>query len=109
MKWVPGRQGGGYQKLSLLRLKSADAYLLRYPAGSFVRFHTDEVPGFKHYRLNVVLRKARLGGDFQLLGRPLLAFWRFRLFRPDRYAHAVEPVVKGERLVLSVGWIRPED
>jgi len=103
VNWVPGRRKGGYLKLPLLELGSMDCYLIRYPTGSGVWFHTDEVPGRRHYRLNLLLRKAREGGAFRMLGLPLLSFWRVTLFRPDRYAHAVETIYKGERLVFSLG------
>jgi hypothetical protein len=103
MKWIPGRQNSGYLKLKLLQTRNADCYLIRYPTGTGVWFHTDEVAGRRHYRLNVLIRKPKEGGAFRLLGRPLLAFWRVCLFRPDRYAHAVETVNRGERWVFSVG------
>lgn len=108
MKWIAGRQPGGYLKLPLFRLRRlrTDCYLIRYPAGTGVRFHTDPVEGRRHYRLNVVLRRPRSGGAFRMLGRPLLAFWRVYLFRPDRYAHTVETVQKGERWVFSLGVAR---
>lgn len=104
MKWVQGRQGGGYEKLHLVSLPPLfDCYLIRYKEGAGVRFHTDHVRGRRHLRLNILLWAAREGGAFLLRGKPLLRFWRFCLFRPDRSAHAVEKVTKGTRLVLSFG------
>lgn len=100
-----GRQGTGYEKLtlwSLQRLKT-DAYIIKYPEGSSIPPHTDPVDGNKHYRLNLVLKKARVGGLFSC-SKPLLAVGqRLFLFRPDEQEHQVSEIEKGSRWVLSVG------
>jgi hypothetical protein len=81
-----------------------DAYVLRYPQGSEIPPHTDPVAAGRHYRLNIVVWRAREGGEFVCAG----ALWqrgRVALFRPDRSEHAVTRVVAGRRYVLSVGWV----
>ena len=107
LRWVRGRQETGYDKMLLLATPfpvRLDAYLLRYPQGSQIPPHTDPVAAGRHYRLNVVVRQAREGGEFVCRGAP----WRWgrvALFRPDRSEHAVTRVVSGQRYVLSVGWV----
>ena len=80
-----------------------DMYLLSYPEDSELPEHVDPVPGYKHYRLNIVLRKPRKGGDFHcktsILNTP-----RVKLFRSDR-PHSMTLIEKGRRLVLSIGWV----
>ena len=104
-RWVPGRQGTGYDKMTLFRLWFADAYLLRFPEGSYVPAHTDGVPGCRHWRLNVVLRKADRGGEFVCAHARRLG--RICLFRPDREIHSVTRIDEGTRYVLSLGWALP--
>lgn len=100
--WEPGRQDSGYDKLLLIEGPSFDAWLLRFPVGSQIPLHRDPVSGARHYRLNLVLIRARRGGEFEcegaLLDRP-----RIKLFRSDRCAHAVTRVEEGTRYVLSLG------
>jgi len=102
-RWLPGRQGTGYQKLPLLRLPAVDAYLLRFPEGSHVPRHVDPVPGRRHWRLNVTLVAPGDGGEF-VCGRAWRLGRRVTLFRPDRDVHSVTRVTRGTRVVLSVGW-----
>lgn len=104
-RWVEGRQGTGYQKLPLLRLGFADAYLLRFPEGSHVPEHTDVVPGSRHWRLNVVLRRAGSGGEFVCARAWRLG--RVALFRPDSEPHSVTRIEEGTRYVFSLGWALP--
>ncbi|MDR3418628.1 MAG: hypothetical protein P4L83_20850 [Nevskia sp.] len=81
-----------------------DMYLLRFPVGSGVGVHTDRVESGQHYRLNIILKPARRGGEFRCAD-PLLATRRVKLFRPDRSEHSVTPVEAGTRYVLSLGWV----
>lgn len=104
MRWVPGRQGSGYFKFLLFAfafpLFGVDAYILKYPRSSYIKAHLDPVRG-KHYRLNIVLKKAEVGGLFYKNG----AFHsgRINFFRPDRETHGVSQVGLGTRYVLSIG------
>lgn len=99
MNWEEGRQGTGYFKRLLAKGNWWDAYLLRYPVGSFIPTHTDPFPGLKHYRLNVLLR-----GEDSFRGTAIIRWWRFTLFRPDVTPHGVMQVSR-ERLVFSLGWV----
>jgi hypothetical protein len=105
-RWQPGRQGTGYDKMLLLTTPwpiRFDSYLLRYPDGSEVPPHTDPVTGARHYRLNIILKAPRAGGEF-VCASPIFASKRIKLFRPDDCEHSVTRVSGGSRYVLSIGW-----
>lgn len=109
-KWVAGRQGTGYSILTLAWVTKKwspvpfDAYILKYPEGSYIPPHKDE-PGFgKHYRINIILKKCAEGGEF-FSENALFKLGRVVLFRPDLSLHTVTKVKRGTRYVLSFGWI----
>lgn len=107
-RWQHGRQGSGYDKLLLFATPwplPCDMYLLRFPEGSSVPPHVDPVKRGRHYRLNVILRPARQGGEF-VCAAPIHAGRRIKLFRPDRELHSVTRIELGTRWVLSIGWVR---
>lgn len=106
-RWQRGRQKTGYEKMLLAGLRwpvMFDLYLLRFPEGCEVPPHTDKVANGKHYRLNIVLKKAESGGEF-LCATPIYCSKRIKLFRPDACKHEVTKVLKGNRYLLSVGWV----
>jgi hypothetical protein len=106
-RWQRGRQNSGYDKLLLFQARwplPFDLYLLRYPEGSYVPPHTDKVDSGRHYRLNLVIKRPRAGGEFHC-AKPILATGRIKLFRPDECEHSVSRVVSGSRYVLSLGWV----
>ncbi|HEX9391089.1 MAG TPA: hypothetical protein VF928_07235 [Usitatibacteraceae bacterium] len=106
-RWQRGRQGTGYDKMLLLTAPwpiPFDSYLIRYPEGSQVPPHKDPVEKGRHYRLNVILKAPRSGGEF-ICTSPLFATSRVKLFRPDQCEHSVTKVVGGSRYVLSFGWV----
>ena len=100
MKWELGRQGTGYRKLKLFTGKSFDCYLIDYPPGTHIPIHVDPVPGFCHFRINLLL----LGED-KFLGETIFSCGRVKFFRPDIMPHSVEEV-STRRVVLSIGWVR---
>ena len=107
LRWTRGRQGTGYDKLLLFATPlpvPLDVYLLRYPQGSEIPAHRDPVERGRHYRLNVLVWRAREGGEFRCAD-PIFRSGRVALFRPDRSEHAVTRVESGRRYVLSVGWV----
>lgn len=81
-----------------------DCYLLRFREGAEIPEHTDPVDDRRHFRLNVVLKKASSGGEFRCR-EPIYASARIKFFRPDLVSHSVTPVLDGVRYVLSVGWV----
>lgn len=96
LKWLPGRQGTGYFKLPLIVSKrfGFDVYLLKYPPASYIQKHTDPVVGKKHFRLNITVKHADIGGGFFVyllpedpdLFVPLCK--RITFFRPDELPHS---------------------
>ena len=107
LRWRRGRQGTGYEKLLLCESKflKFDCYILRYKVGSKVPYHKDPVKSGKHFRLNIILQRAKKGGGF-LLDNKNYPSGRVVLFRPDIESHAVQEILEGTRIVLSIGWIK---
>lgn len=106
-RWQCGRQNSGYDKMLLFTLPwplPFDSYLIRYPDGSAVPPHKDPVQRGRHYRLNVILKAPRSGGEF-LCAAPIYSSKRVKLFRPDKCEHSVSRVEGGSRYVLSIGWV----
>lgn len=106
-RWSAGRQGTGYQRMLILTAKwpvPFDLYLIKYPTGSWIPQHVDPVePNFRHFRLNVILKRAQSGGQF-VVKKCIWASNRIKLFRPDTEPHEVLRVTQGSRWVLSLGW-----
>ena len=84
---------------------SFDVYMLRFRQGSEIPPHTDPVAQGRHYRCNIVVKRAREGGDF-VCSTPIFATSRIKIFRPDACEHSVTRIVRGSRYVLSIGWVR---
>lgn len=106
-KWKDGRQGTGYKVLTLINNErfKFDMHVLKYETGTGIPAHKDPAkPGYEHHRLNIVLKQALRGGEF-VLG-PLYSLARIHKFRPDTTIHAVTPIEKGTRYVLSIGWLK---
>ncbi len=106
MKTIPGRQGTGYLKRALLEWKGLDAWILTFPEGSRVPPHVDRIPGRAHFRLNIVLQEAAVGGQF-ICADPIFASRRVAFFRSDKSVHCVSRILRGERKVLSSGFAPP--
>ncbi|WKE64039.1 2OG-Fe(II) oxygenase [Gallaecimonas kandeliae] len=109
-RWQKGRQQSGYEKMLLAGATwpvKFDLYLLRFPEGCEVPPHRDAVQSGKHFRLNIVLKKAKEGGDF-ICQSPIYCSSRIKFFRPDLCGHSVSKVVSGNRYLLSLGWIRKD-
>jgi hypothetical protein len=106
-RWQRGRQGSGYDKMLLLTAPwplPFDSYLIRYPEGSSIPAHTDPVQEGRHYRVNVILKSPKSGGEF-VCASPIYSSKRVKLFRPDACEHSVTRVEGGSRYVLSIGWV----
>lgn len=107
-RWQSGRQDSGYEKMLLLQSLLPlpfDCYIIRYRPGAYIPPHIDKVDSGKHYRLNIVVKKSIEGGDF-VCKNPIINTPRIKLFRPDMCEHSVTKVIKGNRYLLSIGWIR---
>mgnify|MGYP003384666059 CR=1 FL=1 len=106
-RWQYGRQGTGYDKMLLLTAPwpiAFDSYLIRYPEGSSIPAHVDQVESGRHYRLNIILKSAQSGGEF-ICKSAIFSSKRIKLFRPDVSEHSVSKVISGRRYVLSIGWV----
>jgi hypothetical protein len=107
LRWQSGRQKSGYDKMLLLQSMwplPFDVYILRFPEGSEIKPHTDPVSFGRHFRLNIVLKQAKVGGEFQCK-TPLFQTKRIKFFRPDACEHSVSKLKCGTRYVLSIGWV----
>ena len=107
-RWQKGRQKTGYHKMLLagaLWPIKFDMYLLKFPEGCEVPPHTDKVNSGKHFRLNIVIKQAKSGGQF-LCKSPIYCSNRIKFFRPDVCEHSVTKVISGNRYLLSIGWVR---
>ena len=108
-RWEKGRQNTGYEKLFLFGSKwllKFDCYILKFGEGVNIPLHIDQVDHGKHYRLNIILKHAKLGGHFHCKNC-IFETPRIKLFRPDLNEHSVSKIERGKRYVLSVGWLRP--
>jgi len=79
-RWQKGRQGTGYDKMLLLTLRwplRFDSYLIRYPEGSEIPPHRDPVQQGRHYRLNIILKPPKSGGEF-ICAKPLFSTKRIK-------------------------------
>jgi hypothetical protein len=107
-KWQEGRQGTGYKVLTLINSKffKFDCHILKYPEGSSIPPHKDPAKeGYEHYRLNITLKRSKIGGYFNC-ANTLYRSLRVALFRPDLETHSVMEVLLGTRYVLSIGWLK---
>lgn len=108
MKWEEGRQASGYQRLTFFHfifpLQGVDCHLIKFPTGSNIPPHVDPVGHGRHYRLNIILKKAKAGGEF-VCEDTIINWWRIKLFRPDIAEHSVTEITAGNRLVFSLGWL----
>lgn len=105
-QWVKGRQQTGYEKMLLLQGTWPllfDSYLIRYHPGEGIPTHTDPVSDKRHYRLNIVLKNAKKGGNF-VCENAFINTARIKFFRPDVSPHSVVAVEEGTRYILSIGW-----
>lgn len=108
LKWQKGRQATGYDKMLIANARwplRFDVYVLRFPQGCHVPEHRDEVRDGRHYRLNLVLKRAQSGGEFHCAD-PIFETTRIKFFRPDVSLHSVTKIELGCRYVLSIGCLR---
>jgi len=107
-RWEKGRQKSGYDKMLLCGATwplKFDTYLLKFPEGSEIMPHTDKVKSGRYYRLNIVLKQAKRGGEF-FCKKAIFESKRIKLFRTDICEHQVSKVEEGSRYLLSIGWVR---
>ncbi len=84
-RWQRGRQQSGYDKMLLLQALwplPFDIHILHFPDGSQIFPHTDAIALGQHYRCNIVVKRAKAGGNF-ICHAPIFATNRIKIFRPD--------------------------
>ena len=102
-KWVKGRQNPTYEKFLILQILKVDCYLLRYRKNSYLRSHIDATDAdHRHWRVNIILKKSRLGGVF-CCEKSILDWTRLKIFEAGKYSHSLSRIRQGKRLVLSMG------
>ena len=104
MKWTQGRQNNTYFKKKIISFIFFDIYLLKYPTGAYLNTHTDSVEKRRHFRINILLKKANNGGNFYA-ENVIVHLKRLLFFRPDRAKHGITKVISGTRYVLSIGFV----
>jgi hypothetical protein len=78
-------------------------FFFHYPKGTINPPHTDPVSGEEHRRL-IILLQAAVGGALFIDGLPVPLAARDAVYLlPDREEHAVSEILKGERIILSLG------
>lgn len=82
-----------------------DILFLKYPIGSSISWHKDEVDNGDHYRLNIVLNSSFRGGEFKTEKDVLFSFGPITFFRPDKNKHKVTKIKDGTRYVFSFGFV----
>jgi hypothetical protein len=111
LKWQKGRQNTGYEKMLVCESYFPvpfDIYILRFNKGNEIPEHTDKVmQGFKHYRMNIILKHSIEGGDF-VCNNCIINNKYVKFFRPDINIHSVTKIIKGTRYVLSIGFLKKE-
>ena len=102
-RWGNDKFNTGYKVFTLFFSKRFDCYLFYYPKGSLIPRHKDPSFGYRHYRLNIVLKKPDEGGQF--LCKKMI--WSFNnkvyLFRADDSYHSCTQITKGTRILLGFG------
>ncbi|SFR43985.1 hypothetical protein SAMN04488073_1264 [Marinobacter gudaonensis] len=91
----------------LLQSKRLSIYLVHYPEGHRVVPHIDMVAHGRLYKLNLVLKQPRSGGQFICERNIFNLIGRAYLFRPDLYQHQVSRIEKGNRWLLSFALTTP--
>lgn len=101
-RWIGGRQIKEYyyEKMKIYSFWRIDCYLIRWGAGTAIGNHLDIVDGKKHYRFNIRLKGEK--DKLYIIGKTIFHWWRFCLFRPDKYLHGLKPTMKSG-LLLSFG------
>lgn len=104
-RWGQDCHRAGYRIFTLFyhHKTRSDCYLFHYPEGSWIPKHKDPAKYGPHYRFNITIKRPVAGGVFECQ-KVIWKWWRFCLFRADKYYHQVTPITKGSRWVLSFGF-----
>ena len=106
-RWQSGRQNPHYKKMFIFGnpfIVPFDIYLLKFEPGSEIQPHTDQVDSGRHFRLNLIVRHPKEGGDFHC-DETIYESRSLKIFRPDISEHSVSQILAGTRYVVSIGWV----
>lgn len=104
-QWYYGRLNGQYL-VKRFEFPFMDFCIIKFPELSYIPAHVDPVETGKiHNRLNIIIKRADEGGEFQCDQYKSWFFGRVIYFKPSESTHSVTQITKGERLVLSFGWL----
>lgn len=103
-KWEVGRQNNSYKKLTLIKFKYFDCHLIKLKKFAKIPFHTDKVDGYKHYRINFLI-KGHYIQCYKDLPNCMNKF--FTLFRSDINDHMCG-TNDTEAVIFSIGWLIKE-
>jgi len=101
-RWGDGRLSGSYKKLKLLHTIWFDTYLIKFYRGYHLPIHIDPIRGYKHYRLNILLK-----GEDAYIGEYIFKWGRIIVFEAS-LPHGTTTLSK-DRLLLSIGWKRKDE
>lgn len=104
--WGVDSYNTGYKIFTLIysmRL-GIDCYLFYFPTGSYIPKHKDPNKFGKQYRFNIIIKKAKKGGEFLCKKNIFSINNRIYFFRADKEYHKVTKVIEGSRFVLSFGF-----
>lgn len=97
---------GNVKNRVLLQSRRLSIYLVHYSEGHQIAPHLDMVSQGKLIKLNVVLVKPTVGGEFLCENTIFNVLGRIILFRPDLYTHQVSKITSGNRWLLSIALTR---
>jgi hypothetical protein len=106
-KWELGRKNTQYSRMTLICnpfLIPWHVLILKFPEGSHIPSHKDPMKGRRHWRLNIIVKSAKEGGEF-VCENSIIQSRFLNFFRSDLYEHSVNKVNQGTRYVLSIGWM----
>ena len=107
-KWGNDKFNTGYKILTLAYIRGIfDLYVFHYATHSYLPKHKDPKKYGKQYRLNIVLRKPKSGGQFWCKGKHFNFNDRIIFFRADSNYHGMTKIEEGSRIILSLGFYRP--
>lgn len=102
-RWGRDRFNTGYKIFTIAFHKRFDCYIFYYPTNSCIPKHKDPSFGYKHYRLNFVVKAPKKGGEFNCK-RIIFNFKnRIYIFRADKNYHSANTILEGSRILLSFG------
>ena len=103
----------GVYVIPLLRAKLTpiDCRVIFAPTYSWLPPHKDPIEGYRQWRINITMLKAKEGGRFHIWkkGEARVVDKLFFCFDPASVKHDLSYIHKGHRCVISIGWRRKQN